>query len=218
MHMRKPLVVTIVGVIATACSQMGGSHAGDIRPVPLPVVARSMSTIYGIQVDLRGSATIRDGWVYVNIPTGAARTYQGRASAWDLFVRAGVGTCSADGHGILIAEGRAARLAPVIGLSRDNDQLDTIPRTLTMPLQLDVGIPPGTDLNRSWLTIDVAWPIEAAIASYSLTSTGVLTSAAPDQAVRSEHAKGNRPQAQSPILEMDELHAPAADAHCRPAG
>jgi len=159
---------------AMACSHAGGARPGDIRPVTLPVSATSMSTVYGIQFALRGSASVRDGWVYLDIPEGAARTYQGRANAWDLVVRAGVATCDGRGGSKLIAEGRAARVAPLVGLTPDDAELDTVTRKFAAPLTLDVGIPPGTDLERSWLTIEVSWPIESVIASYSLPATGGL--------------------------------------------
>jgi hypothetical protein len=138
-----------------------------------------MSSVYGIQLDLRGSADVREGWVYVNIPAGAARTYQGRANAWDLVVRAGIATCDGRGGSRLIAEGRAVRVAPLVGLTPDNAELDTVTRRFTAPLSLDVGIPPGTDVQRSWMTIEVSWPIESVIASYSLAATGGLVAGAP---------------------------------------
>jgi hypothetical protein len=168
-----------LGAVAIGCSRAGAPRTDDLRPVVVPVLATSMSTVYGIQLDLRGSAAVRDGWVYVNIPVGAARTYQGRANAWDLVVRAGIATCSGRGGVRLIAEGRAARVAPLVGLTPDNAELDTVTRTFAAPLSLDVGIPPGTDLRRSWLTIEVSWPIESVIASYSLAATSGLVGGAP---------------------------------------
>jgi len=149
----------------------------------LPVAATSMSTVYGIQLDLRGSALLRDGWVYVDIPVGAARTYQGRATAWDLVVRAGIATCSGRGSR-LVAAGRAARIAPLVGLTRDNAELDTVTRTFATPLRLEVGVPPGTDLERSWMTIEVSWPIESVSASYSLAATSGLVARTPPARVR----------------------------------
>ena len=142
-----------------------------------------MSTVYGIQLDLRGSASLRDGWVYVDIPVGAARTYQGRATAWDLVVRAGIATCSGRGSR-LVAEGRAARIAPLVGLTRDNAELDTVTRTFATPLRLEVGVPPGTDFERSWMTIEVSWPIESVSASYSLAATSGLVARTPPARVR----------------------------------
>ena len=210
---RALLVMTIaLGGIATGCTQPMGSSASAIRPVTLPLAASSMSTIYGIQLDLRGSAVVRDRWVYVDIPTGAARTYQGRAVAWDLVVRAGIATCSGPGVGRLIAEGAAGHVAPIIGLTRDNPELDTIPRSFLTPLRVDVGIPPGTDLARSWITLDVSWPIDATIASYSLTAThGVLRTAADSAPV----APAPRPASDTDmLLQMEALHAPPPTIAC----
>lgn len=202
-----------VMLVATGCARLGASHVGDIRPVVLPVAASSMSTVYGIQLDLRGSVAVRDGWVYVDLPAGAAKTYQGRASAWDLVVRAGLATCSGPRKGQLIAEGRAGHIAPLVGLTRDNADLDTIARTFVAPLRLDVGIPPGTDLSRSWVTLDVSWPVEATIASYTLTATDALATADSGTA-RRKHARKLGSAARSPIAEMEELHFPPSSAGC----
>jgi len=213
-HVRRALLVTTMslGVIAIGCTQPMGSRSGDIRPVTLPIAASSMSTIYGIQLDLRGSAVVRDRWVYVEIPTGAARTYQGRAVAWDLVVRAGIATCSGPGTGRLIAEGEAGHVAPIIGLTRDNPELDTIPRTFITPLRVDVGIPPGTDLARSWVTMDVSWPIDATIASYALTAThGLLHTAADTTAAVPAHRPANDTDM---LLQMETLHAPPPNVAC----
>lgn len=212
--MRIPSVMVSLALVATGCARLGASHAGDVRPAVLPVAATSMSTIYGIQLDLRGSVAMRDGWVYVDLPTGAAKTYQGRASAWDLVVRAGIATCSGPREGRLIAEGRAGRIAPLVGLTRDNADLDTIARTFTAPLRLDVGIPPGTDLSRSWVTLDVSWPVEATIASYKLTATDALATADSGN-VNPKRARKLRSAAHSPIEEMEELHFPPPGVGCR---
>jgi len=178
--LRMLLVMSSLGAVATGCSRAGARRTGNLSPVVLPVVASSMSTVYGIQLDLRGSATVRDGWAYMEIPTGAARTYQGRANAWDLVVRAGIATCSGRGGVQLIAEGRGARVAPLVGLTPDNAELDTVTRTFAAPLSLDVGIPPGTDLQRSWMTVEISWPIESVIASYSLAATSGLAGGGQD--------------------------------------
>lgn len=211
---RRALLVTTItlGATATGCTQPLGSSAGAIRPVTLPLAASSMSTIYGIQLDLRGSAVVRDRWVYVDIPTGAARTYQGRAVAWDLVVRAGIATCSGPSMGHLIAEGAAGHVAPIIGLTRDNPELDTIPRSFVTPLRVDVGIPPGTDLARSWITLEVSWPIDATIARYSLTAThGLLRTAADSATV----APASRPASDTDmLLQMEALHAPPPNIAC----
>jgi hypothetical protein len=187
------LVVLGAAALETACSRSGFSRPGGNVAVVLPVAATSMSTVYGIQLGLRGSAVVRDGWVYVDIPDGSARTYQGRATAWDLLVRAGIATCDGRNESRLIAEGRAARIAPLVGLTRDNPELDTVTRKFTAPLHVEVGIPPGTDLDRSWVTIEVSWPIESVIASYSVAATGGLVGGVPapvaDGATRTSDAR-----------------------------
>jgi len=204
-----------LGAVTIGCSRAGAPRTGDISPVVLPVVATSMSTVYGIQLDLRGSAAVRDGWVYMQVPAGAARTYQGRANAWDLVVRAGIATCSGRGGVRLISEGRAARVAPLVGLTPDNAELDTVTRTFAAPLSLDVGIPPGTDLQRSWMTIEVSWPIESVIASYSLAATGGLVAGAPDGASDiSMRAGGDRPGAGALPLDAVGTRTPPTRVHC----
>lgn len=204
-----------LGAVVIGCSRATGSRAGEISPVVLPVAATSMSTVYGIQLDLRGSASVRDGWVYVDIPVGAARTYQGRANAWDLVARAGITTCSGRGGSKLIAEGRAARLAPLVGLTLDNAELDTVTRTFTAPLRLEVGIPPGTDLQRSWMTIEVSWPIESVIASYSLASTGGLVAgASAPVAGRSTRVSEDQSNAGAHALDGLGVRTPPARVRC----
>ena len=181
----RSLLFMVLGAAAlgTGCSRPGVSRPREDSPVVLPMSASSMSTVYGIQLDLRGSAAVRDGWVYVDVPEGAARTYQGRATAWDLLVRAGIATCDGRDESRLVAEGRAARIAPLVGLTRDNPELDTVTRKFTAPLRLEVGIPPGTDRERSWVTIEVSWPIESVIANYSLAATGGLVGGVPSPVV-----------------------------------
>lgn len=212
---RTLLVISSVGAVAIGCSRPGALRTGDISSVELPVVATSMSTVYGIQLDLRGSAAVRDGWAYVKIPVGAARTYQGRANAWDLVVRAGIATCSGRGGARLIAEGRAARVAPLVGLTPDNAELDTVTRKFAAPLTLDVGIPPGTDLQRSWMTIEVSWPIESVIASYSLAATGGLVAGAPEGVSDfSARARGDRPSTGANPLDAVGARTPPIRVRC----
>ena len=210
---RMLLMVSSLGAVATGCSRAAPPHTGDVSPVVLPIVATSMSTVYGIQLDLRGSAAVRDGWVYVEIPDGAARTYQGRANAWDLVVRAGIATCSGRGGSRLIAEGRAARIAPLVGLTPDNAELDTVTRKFSAPLTLDVGIPPGTDVQRSWMTIEVSWPIESVIANYSLAATGGLVAGAPVPE-KSTRAPDDRSRAGAYSLDVLGKRPPPARVRC----
>lgn len=212
--MMRALAVAAIALdaAATGCSQLNASHPSDLRPISLPVAATSIPSVYGIQLTLRGSASVHDGWVYLDIPTGVARTYQGRASAWDLVVRAGIATCNGRGWGHVISEGQAGRIAPLVGLTEDAPELDTVPRTFTAPLHLDVGIPPGTDLAHSWVTLDVSWPVEATIARYTLTASGGIAAPASDPpstpSVRSSGKEAD------PLQELETLHAAPRNVSC----
>jgi hypothetical protein len=123
---------------------------------------------------LDGTFEVRDNWIYVTAPTGAIRTYQGRAEAWDLMVRVGLATCSGAGQWKTISESQAVRLALTVGFTRDSSMLDTMPRSFVTPLQMDLGIPPGANPDQTWITFNVSWPIEGVIASYTLHSGNVI--------------------------------------------
>lgn len=128
----------------------------------------SFGGVPGIQAHLDGSIAVQDGWAYMTAPRGAVRTYQlDRQDYWDLRVRAGVATCQGREFEI-VSEGRAARLAPLLGLSRDSARLDATPREFRDTLRLDVGIPPGTELARSWIALILEWPFENVMATYTL--------------------------------------------------
>lgn len=144
------------------------------RPVTAPVAISSLRTVYGIQMHLDGSVTRRGDWLYVVAPTGSIRTYQGTAPAWDLTLRAGLTTCTADRGWTVVSQSRAARLAPLVGLTRDNSLLDTTGRSFRDTLRLDLGVPPGTDLGQSRLTFELEWPIESSIASYAVDADAPL--------------------------------------------
>lgn len=210
--LRVPMAMLALAATATACSRVNAPPDESVRPVTLPVAATSIHSIYGIQLDLHGSAVVRDRWIYVDIPAGIARTYQGRASAWDLVVRAGVAACAGRGRAGVISEGAAGRIAPLVGLTQDAPELDTIPRSFSAPLHLEVGIPPGTDLTHSWVTLDVSWPIEATTASYPMTASGAIAGTTPDaQSAPTTNARVN----ESDVATMDILHAPPPGVSCR---
>lgn len=133
-----------------------------------PFVVSSLGSSSGIQARLDGSIIVRDGWVYVVVPRGAVRTYQlDRQEYWDLRLRAGVATCQGRETEV-ISEGRAARLAPALGLSRDSAYLDTTIRQFRDTLRLDVGVPPNTDLVRSWIALIFEWPFQNVMATYTV--------------------------------------------------
>ena len=160
------LTLTFAALIATAC--------GGARRVPLsPPVSRAFSissirSSYGIQARLEGTFALRDNWLYVTAPTGAVRTYQvDRQDYWDLRVRAGIASCV--GRNVEVkSEGRAARVATLLGLPPDAAFLDTTTRAFRDTLRLDVGVPPGTDLARSWIAFIFEWPFEGVLATYTV--------------------------------------------------
>ena len=134
----------------------------------VPFSVSSIRSSYGIQGRFTGTIAVQDRWVYVVVPTGAVRTYQlDRQDYWDLRLRAGLASCKPGGFEI-ISEGRAARLAPLLGLSRDAATLDTTTRAFRDTLRLDVGIPAGTDPGRSWIALTFEWPFQNVMATYTI--------------------------------------------------
>lgn len=163
-HVRR-LGATALAVASVACgaarAPTGTVAAG--RPFSLS----SFRGPAGIQARLEGSIVVEDRWAYVTA-LGAVRTYQlDRQDYWDLRVRAGVARCQ--GRDVEIAsEGRAVRLAPLLGLARDSARLDTTQRVLRDTLRLDVGVPPGTELARAWIALIFEWPFENVMATYAV--------------------------------------------------
>lgn len=142
-----------------------GSVSPDGR---VPFSVSSIRTSYGIQGRLTGTIAVQDRWVYLVVPVGAVRTYQlDRQEYWDLRLRAGLASCKPRGFEI-VSEGRAARLAPLLGLSRDAATLDTTTREFRDTLRLDVGVPAGTDLGRSWIALTFEWPFQNVLATYTI--------------------------------------------------
>lgn len=171
---RTTATVTLLALLLfnAACASRGRRTPTTIAS--RPVTASSMPSGYGIQLRLSGSMEVRDGWVYLTAPSGAIRTYQGRAEAWDLVLRAGLATCTGRGEWRVISESRAARLASMVGFTRDSSMLDTTARNFTSALQMDFGIPPGTNLDKTWLVLDMTWPVEGVLATYTMHSGYVL--------------------------------------------
>ncbi len=164
-------VCSLLLAVAGACAATTAP-----RPVTAPVAISSLSTVYGIQMQFDGSVTRRGGWLYVLAPEGSIRTYQGKAPAWDLTLRAGLTTCTPGRGWVVVSQSQAARLAPLVGFTRDSSLLDTTSRHFGDTLRLDLGVPPGTDLGHSRLTFELAWPIESSIASYSVDADTPLAS------------------------------------------
>jgi hypothetical protein len=162
--------------LAAGCATVAASApTADAPTDTIPVSASSLRSAYGVQLRLDGRAVLRDGWLYVELRSGSVRTYQGTTDAWDLAVRAGLAACDGKGGWKLVSESRAARIAPLIGLSRDSATIDTTLRAFADTLRLDLGVPRGVQMDRTWLTVEVAWPIQSVIADYTLTASGQLT-------------------------------------------
>jgi hypothetical protein len=162
----RALALTLTVLSASAC---GGARRGVLSPVAgRPFSISTIRSSYGIQARLEGTFALRDNWLYVTAPAGAVRTYQvDRQDYWDLRVRAAIGSCV--GRDVEVtSEGRAARVATLLGLPRDAAFLDTTTRAFRDTLRLDVGIPPGTDLARSWIAFIFEWPFEGVLATYTV--------------------------------------------------
>ena len=161
-------VLLFVALFASACS---GARRGVLSTVEgRPFSISTIRSSYGIQARLEGSVALRDGWLYVIAPRGAVRTYQvDRQDYWDLRVRAGIASCTGRDFEVK-SEGRAARVATLLGLSRDAAFLDTTTRAFKDTLRLDVGVPPGTDPARAWVAFIFEWPFEGVLATYTVHS------------------------------------------------
>jgi len=171
-------------VAAIGCATTRGSAGAAVQPpAPMAVAASSMPSAYGIQLRLEGSAIVRDGWLYVVVPTGSVRTYQGSADVWDLMVRAGLAVCDGHGEWRLVSESRAARIAPLVGFTRDSAVLDTTVRVFSDTLRLDLGVPKAIAMDQLRLTFEPVWPVGGALATYVIparvtvvSSSGVVSS------------------------------------------
>lgn len=163
---RHPVLLLALPAALGACGAARGGALG-----PGTGRAFSISSIggqHGIQARLDGSIMMGDRWVYLNIPRGAVRTYQlDRQDYWDLRLRAGIVTCQGRDFEV-VSEGRAARLAPALGLSRDAAFLDTTTRSFQDTLRLDVAVPAGIDLARSWIALIFEWPFQSVMATYTI--------------------------------------------------
>lgn len=133
-----------------------------------------MPSGYGIQLRMEGAASIQDNWIRLVAPTGAVRTFQGEADAWDLMARAGLATCIGKGAWELVSESRPARIAPLLGMTRDESLLNTTPRAFRDTLRVDLGVPLRTNLKRSWLVLTMAWPIDGVLPTYVIHTASPL--------------------------------------------
>ena len=168
--------VFALSVLCAACS---ARHAGTRASQATPFTASSIRSQYGVQAVFQGSIVVGDRWVYLTVPSGGVKTYQlDRQDYWDLRVRAGLVSCKGRQFQV-VSEGRASRIAPLLGLSRDAAFLDTTTLSFKDTLRLDVGIPPGTDLVYSWIAIVFEWPVAGALATYELHTNIPLNHGAP---------------------------------------
>jgi hypothetical protein len=107
------------------------------------------------------------------------KTFQrDRQDYWDLRLRAGLASCKGRQFEI-VSEGRAVRIAPLLGLSPDAAFLDTTTIAFKDTLRLDVGVPAGTDLAHSWIALVFEWPVAGALATYELHTNVPLNEGAP---------------------------------------
>jgi hypothetical protein len=72
----------------------------------------------------------------------------------------------------VVSESRAVRLAPLVGVTDQDAILDATLRPLRDTVRFEVAIPPGTQLDRSWVVLTLEWPFENEFAAYDL-ETGV---------------------------------------------
>jgi hypothetical protein len=176
--MSKPRVLAAIPlwIFASGCvTNHGPASPSSDQAIVIPVTASSMPSGYGIQLRLEGSAAMRDDWLYLELPVGSVRTFQGTADAWDLMIRAGLATCTGRGEWQLVSESRAARIAPLVGLTRDSAVLDTTIRAFSDTLRLNLGVPRGTNMEQAWLTFEIAWPFQSVLAEYTVATGATLT-------------------------------------------
>ena len=174
----RPTFAIATIVLAAACASAGGGARPSSVGPERAVAVSSLRSVYGIQLDAAGTVSRRDDWLYVVVPTGSVRTYQGTAPAWDLMLSVGLATCTAPRRSDVVAQSVPIRVAPAIGFTRDSSLLDTTRREFRDTLRFTVGVPPGTKLDRSWLTFELSWPIESTVATYSLDDRTTLGDAA----------------------------------------
>ena len=172
--------IGILLVLLTACTTPHTTTLAATAERVIPFTATSLKTIYGIQGQFQGTATLRDAWLYVTIPTGAVKTYQlDPQQYWDLRLRVGVASCDTTPgrySSQVVAESRAMRIAPALGIAEQSGPgaVDTTTHSLKEPLRFEVGVPPGTRLERSWIVLLLEWPFNNVLADYSLETDASL--------------------------------------------
>ncbi|HSA55497.1 MAG TPA: hypothetical protein VLE53_07320 [Gemmatimonadaceae bacterium] len=163
-------LAAIIAAIIGAGGCAGARSAAPRTPVPIGGFSvSSMRSAYGIQGVLNGVLVRRGDWLTVTIDSGAVRTQQADPERiWDLRLRAGIATCTADGRWEVTSESRALRVAPLVGVSSREGILDASLRPFRSGARLDLAIPPEARIERSWVVLTFEWPFENELATYSL--------------------------------------------------
>lgn len=159
-----PMVIPGAVIGLAACAPHT-PHVAD-SPTPMFVTASSIQSSYGIQFHVAGSSYVRDNWLYVTLPTGAIRTYQGTAPAWDLLMRAALVSCTGDRHERVVSVSQPAHLATIVGFTQDSSMLDTTSRAFRDTVRLDLGVPATVDPAHSWIEFELTWPVSNVLATY----------------------------------------------------
>jgi hypothetical protein len=158
--------------LTTSCAPAAARARNEPRPLGR-FSASSLNSVYGIQGLLSGSVARRGDWLAVIIDSGAVRTQQADPGRiWNLRLRAGLARCRTAGGSEVVSESRAVRLAPLVGVTDQDAILDATLRPLRDTVRFEVAIPPGTQLDRSWVVLTLEWPFENEFAAYDL-ETGV---------------------------------------------
>lgn len=172
MH-RTAIACAVSGALLASCAS--APSRPSVPETRSQFTASSLGTQYGIQGSFGGTVVRRGEWLYVTVPTGAVRTFQrDRQEHWDLRLRAAVAACTGPRQWEIVSESRAVRVAPLLGLTQDGAYLDTTLLRFKDTARVDVGIPPGVSLRRSWLALIVEWPIQNGLATYPLHSNMML--------------------------------------------
>lgn len=153
-----------------------------------------MQTGYGIQGQFAGTIAVNERWIHIVAPQGALKTYQRDAQRyWDLRLRAGLVACVPNGQWQIVSESPAIKLAPLLGITENMTEIDTATRVLRDTLRLDLGVPPGTTLDRSWVAFTFEWPFQNLLATYVL-HTDVPLDPSADWGKREAAWKGRAPR------------------------
>jgi len=190
-HQSRPhpaLVWSSILALIVACATVAREPApAPVRTEPFSV--SSFRSSRGIRTALEGVVVIYPDWIYVVVRQGAIRTDQRDPQQyWDVRLRVALGTCDDEGHWSVLSESPAVRVAPVLSIKQNANQLDTLTRRFQDTLRLNLGVPRGTELRRSLLSFTLEWPLENRLAMYSLiTDVALAEPLDPQEAARVRH-------------------------------